>query len=35
MTRVRYEHRIQRPKLVTRVTPFGEFTRFGSQVEMS
>lgn len=29
------EHRIQRPNLVTRMTPFGEFTRLGSQVEMS
>ncbi len=29
------EHQIQRPNLVTRNTPFGEFTRLGSQVEMS
>jgi hypothetical protein len=29
------EHQIQRPNLVTRMTPFGEFTRLGSQVEMS
>lgn len=29
------EHQIQRPNLVTRRTPFGEFTRLGSQVEMS
>ena len=29
------EHEIQRPNLVTRMTPFGEFTRLGSQVEMS
>jgi crotonobetainyl-CoA:carnitine CoA-transferase CaiB-like acyl-CoA transferase len=29
------EHRIQRPNLVTRMTPFGEFTRLGSQVELS
>ena len=29
------EHQIQKPNLVTRSTPFGEFTRLGSQVEMS
>jgi hypothetical protein len=29
------EHQIQRPNLVTRMTPYGEFTRLGSQVEMS
>jgi crotonobetainyl-CoA:carnitine CoA-transferase CaiB-like acyl-CoA transferase len=29
------EHQIQKPNLVTRMTPFGEFTRLGSQVEMS
>jgi crotonobetainyl-CoA:carnitine CoA-transferase CaiB-like acyl-CoA transferase len=29
------EHQIQRPNLVTRMTPFGEFTRLGSQVELS
>jgi crotonobetainyl-CoA:carnitine CoA-transferase CaiB-like acyl-CoA transferase len=29
------EHQIQQPNLVTRKTPFGEFTRLGSQVEMS
>jgi crotonobetainyl-CoA:carnitine CoA-transferase CaiB-like acyl-CoA transferase len=29
------EHQIQKPNLVTRTTPFGEFTRLGSQVEMS
>ncbi len=29
------EHRIQRPNLVTRMTPFGEFTRLDSQVELS
>jgi crotonobetainyl-CoA:carnitine CoA-transferase CaiB-like acyl-CoA transferase len=29
------EHQIQQPNLVTRMTPFGEFTRLGSQVEMS
>ncbi|WP_238016107.1 CoA transferase [Dactylosporangium sp. AC04546] len=29
------EHKIQQPNLVTRTTPFGEFTRLGSQVEMS
>lgn len=29
------EHQIQRPNLVTSLTPFGEFTRIGSQVEMS
>jgi crotonobetainyl-CoA:carnitine CoA-transferase CaiB-like acyl-CoA transferase len=29
------EHEIQQPNLVTRMTPFGEFTRLGSQVEMS
>jgi len=29
------EHEIQRPNLVTRMTPFGELTRLGSQVEMS
>jgi crotonobetainyl-CoA:carnitine CoA-transferase CaiB-like acyl-CoA transferase len=29
------EHKIQQPNLVTRMTPYGEFTRLGSQVEMS
>jgi hypothetical protein len=29
------EHQIQRPNLVTRMTPYGEFTGLGSQVEMS
>ena len=29
------DHQIQRPNVVTRNTPFGEFTRLGSQVEMS
>jgi hypothetical protein len=29
------EHQIQRPNLVTRMTPFGEFTRLGSQLNMS
>jgi crotonobetainyl-CoA:carnitine CoA-transferase CaiB-like acyl-CoA transferase len=29
------DHQIQRPNVVTRMTPFGEFTRLGSQVEMS
>jgi crotonobetainyl-CoA:carnitine CoA-transferase CaiB-like acyl-CoA transferase len=29
------EHQIQKPNLVTRMTPFGELTRLGSQVEMS
>jgi crotonobetainyl-CoA:carnitine CoA-transferase CaiB-like acyl-CoA transferase len=29
------EHKIRQPNLVTRMTPFGEFTRLGSQVEMS
>jgi crotonobetainyl-CoA:carnitine CoA-transferase CaiB-like acyl-CoA transferase len=29
------EHQILRPNLVTRMTPFGEFTRLGSQVELS
>ena len=29
------EHQIQKPNLITRMTPFGEFTRLGSQVEMS
>jgi hypothetical protein len=29
------DHEIQRPSVVTRMTPFGEFTRLGSQVEMS
>jgi hypothetical protein len=29
------EHQIQQPNLVTRMTPFGEFTRLASQVEMS
>jgi crotonobetainyl-CoA:carnitine CoA-transferase CaiB-like acyl-CoA transferase len=29
------DHQIQPPNLVTRMTPFGEFTRLGSQVEMS
>jgi crotonobetainyl-CoA:carnitine CoA-transferase CaiB-like acyl-CoA transferase len=29
------EHQIQPPNLVTRMTPFGEFTRLGSQVELS
>jgi crotonobetainyl-CoA:carnitine CoA-transferase CaiB-like acyl-CoA transferase len=28
------ERQIQKPNLVTRMTPFGEFTRLGSQVEM-
>jgi hypothetical protein len=30
-----FEHQIQQPSLVTRMTPFGEFTRLGSQVELS
>jgi crotonobetainyl-CoA:carnitine CoA-transferase CaiB-like acyl-CoA transferase len=29
------QHQIQRPNLVTSMTPYGEFTRLGSQVEMS
>jgi len=29
------DHQIQRPNVVTRMTPFGEFTRLGSQVDMS
>jgi crotonobetainyl-CoA:carnitine CoA-transferase CaiB-like acyl-CoA transferase len=29
------EHQIQQPNLVTRMTPYGELTRLGSQVEMS
>ena len=29
------QHQIQPPNLVTRTTPFGEFTRLASQVEMS
>jgi hypothetical protein len=29
------EHQIQPPNLVTRMTPYGELTRLGSQVEMS
>lgn len=29
------EHQIQKPNLVTHMTPLGEFTRLGSQVEMS
>jgi crotonobetainyl-CoA:carnitine CoA-transferase CaiB-like acyl-CoA transferase len=29
------EHQIQRPNLVTRMTPYGEFTRLGSQIELS
>jgi hypothetical protein len=29
------DHQIQQPNLVTRNTPFGEFTRLGSQIEMS
>jgi crotonobetainyl-CoA:carnitine CoA-transferase CaiB-like acyl-CoA transferase len=29
------EHRIQQPNLVTHMTPYGELTRLGSQVEMS
>lgn len=29
------EHQIQRPNLVTHLTTFGEFTRLGSQVELS
>jgi hypothetical protein len=29
------DHQIERPNVVTRMTPFGEFTRLGSQVEMS
>jgi crotonobetainyl-CoA:carnitine CoA-transferase CaiB-like acyl-CoA transferase len=29
------DHQIQQPNLVTGTTPFGEFTRLGSQVEMS
>lgn len=29
------EHQIQPPDLVTRMTPFGEFTRLASQVQMS
>lgn len=29
------EHQIQRPNLVTSMTQCGEFTRLGSQVEMS
>ena len=28
-------HQIQHPNLVTRMTPYGELTRLGSQVEMS
>jgi crotonobetainyl-CoA:carnitine CoA-transferase CaiB-like acyl-CoA transferase len=28
------DHQIQHPNVVTRMTPFGEFTRLGSQVEM-
>jgi hypothetical protein len=29
------KHQIQKPNLITQTTPFGEFTRLGSQVEMS
>jgi hypothetical protein len=32
---LRPEHQIQQPNLVTRMTPYGDLTRLGSQVEMS